>query len=197
MKMTTQSTILLAVLLQLISAKPCTVIINGNKVDPIHAIPHIENISNPKVTGGISYIEGSATSDTLRYANTGNFPLTTRFTDRYNNEWQVSLNDENSQITMIIPSDWDLRFHGDETDRTGFDKQTEWVQVKLFYDEGNGFPTCNSHGIRVEAEAYSLNNIKENKIDEERWNNVLDEVAKGVDILKSLAEIAAEAPVEE
>jgi len=172
----------------MISAKPCTVTVNGKNY-PVHELATIEEIN---AVNAISYIEDTKTKDTLRYAKTRNFPLTTSFTDRYNNEWQVSLNNENSQVTMCIPAGSDIYWHGDEKDRTGFDAQTEWVQLTFSWVSGCGFPTFLSHGILVEAKGYSLNSIKENKIDSERWATVLDDVAKGVDILKALSEIAAE-----
>jgi len=183
-----QSTILFAFLLEMISAKPCTVRRNGN-VYPLNGLATIEEIN---AVNEVSYIEGTEVWNTLRYAQTGNFPLTTSFTDRYNNEWQVSLNNENSQVTMCIPSGSDIYWHGDEDDHQGFDAQTEWVQLTFSYVGGCSFPLLIFHGIRVEAKGYSINSIQENKIDEERWTTVLDDVEKGVDILKALAEIAAE-----
>lgn len=183
----------LITLLQQMSAKPCTVTVNGKNIAPTN-VAHIEDIEKVET---VSYIEGSRTWDTLRYATTGSYPLTTRFTDRYNNEWTVSLNDSNSQVTLCIPSNTEIYWHGDEGDRTGFDAQTEWAQVTFSHADGTGFPTYHSHGIRIEATAYSLDDIKENNIDERRWTAILDDATKGVAILKSLADIAVEMAVPE
>jgi len=204
MKTTAQVTILFAFLLRLLSAGgplpvDCTVTVNGKNVDSVTGLAHIEDINK---INALSYIEGSHTYDTLRYGNPTSFapwsfPLKTSFTDRYKNEWEVALNNENSQVTMCFPGESDLYWHGIDgegpfDDRTRFDAQTEWIQVTLSYQEESDWPWIpNPHGIRVEATAYRFNDINENKIDDWRWAYVLDQVTQGVYILKALADIAA------
>jgi len=158
-----------------------SVTINGDTIDP-RSLPTLESLT----AAGISYVQGTKSNDTCRFATTKGLPLVLTFTDRHNHEYKVQINEPHDSVTFAFPGSPDQYWWGDEKDRTGFDGQTHFIQTHFSYQGSSMF---HSHGIRLNMTSYSLNEIGEKLTDTENWNNVLDLAAKGAEIAKTMAEV--------
>merc|ERR1719171_1817301 len=85
------------------------------------------------------WVTGTRTYDTLRYAETGGFPLRTTFTDESNRVWVAQLDSEADQMNIMFPCMDQILWHGDEDDRTGLDAQSNLCNVQFSYQEPGGF----------------------------------------------------------
>lgn len=127
-----------------------------------------------------NYIEGTSTFDNLRQSG---WPLWVKWTDRFNQLHKVTINNASDEVTVYFPAggkavNWN---HKGGQDRTGFDAETTWVEVKFWYIASDFF---NDHGIRVHLRGYKSVNTGTYSVD---W----DRVKKGLDAGKTVADIAA------
>lgn len=149
-------------------------------VREVKKVPKLEDLR-----GQYQYVEGTRTSDTSRFAQHSSLPIELKFTDRMNKQHKVVIEDMSDEFNMCVPvGNSSLYWYGDEKDRTGFDAQTTWASVKFTYASSS---FVHSHGITIEFNGYSDNGIGENKINTERWNNIMDNAVKGSEIVSNLA----------
>ena len=90
--------------------------------------------------GKVSYIEGTRTFDTGRFAKTSNLPITWIFTDAANVKHFITIEDPTDQLTIVFPSTAQILWHGDERDRTGLDAQTNVVKATFSYAPSSWLP---------------------------------------------------------
>merc|ERR550534_2564316 len=135
------------------------------------------------VDRGILYHDNTKTYDTFRYAKTNSLPLTTKFTDSMNVEWQVQLATQSGTCTMCVPSNTEMLFWGDERDRVGMDATTQFMCFTFWYEPSSWF---HSHGIRVRTEGFTDPKYANN--DWDNWSKALDLVKKGTDIVSAMTE---------
>lgn len=144
--------------------------------------------TDPRMFGNVSYIEGTRTYDTGRFATTSSLPITWIFTDAANTKHFVTIEHSSDQLTMVFPVSSQILWHGDERDRTGLDAQTSVAKATFSY-QGSSF--FQSHGIRVEVEGYKLNEMGYYASDTDSWKSAVDMVVKGTEGVKNLAEAVA------
>ena len=144
--------------------------------------------SDPRMFGKVSYIEGTRTYDTGRFATTSSLPITWVFTDAANTKHFVTIERPDDQLTVVFPVSSQILWHGDERDRTGLDAQTSVAKATFSYQESSFF---HSHGIRVEVEGYKLDDMGYYASDTESWKSAVDMVVKGTEGVKNLAEAVA------
>jgi hypothetical protein len=140
--------------------------------------------------GSLELVSGTRTYDTLRYASTGSFPLTTSFRDSYNHEWKVSIKDSSDEVNLFFPCTNRVNWHGDEEDSTGFDAQCRMCEVKFWYDAGSAMQ---SHGIRLEAQCYALSTIGYRISG--GYDEIIDKVMKGISAAAAIADLISKIPV--
>lgn len=138
----------------------------------------------------MQYIQGSRTYDTWRYANTRNFPLTTKWTDAANVQWKVTLNSNSDGCTVSVPCNPSTMFYGDERDRVGMDAQVNVCKFNFSYEPGGAW---SSHGIRVQSNGYRYNGMGVYMSDTEQWQAVLGLVKQGVEIASAATDVFAKA----
>ena len=144
--------------------------------------------TNPSLFGDVSYIEGTRTYDTGRFATQSSFPLTWTFTDAANTKHFITIECPDDQITVVFPASSQILWHGDERDRTGLDAQTCVVKATFSYAPSSWIQ---SHGIRVEVLGYKLNKMGYYRSDTESWESAVDMFVKGTQGVKNLADAVA------
>ena len=77
-------------------------------------------ITEPSKMGATSYIEGTRTSDTCRFAKTKNLPIQVTFTDACNAVHRVQITSPQDEYTISVMCNHELNWFGDEKDRTGW-----------------------------------------------------------------------------
>jgi len=135
---------------------------------------------------GVSYVSGSSTYDTLRYARTGNFPLKVQFTDSTNGVWEVFITSETDELHLLFPCSRQIIWYGDERDRTGFDAQCNICKVNFYYQPSSWF---NSHGIRLHAQCYALDELGYRVSG--GYSEIMKDIQQGIDAATSIADLAA------
>jgi len=130
--------------------------INGNLVFQEPTIEQYDEYPPFKSHGGLHYISGSKTVDILRY-ETG-LPFCTHFTDSSNHVHDVCIKDRFCQFSMVMPVQWDIQWHGEVFDRTGFD-----ALVAVAFIEFSFKPAMFLHtfpGIRVRCMGYGAGDTR-------------------------------------
>lgn len=151
-----------------------TVQYDNKAVQDVTKLPKVNDFQ-----GTLELVSGTRTSDSLRYRH--GLPLTTTFTDTHNHKWAVSLSSSADELTLFFPCSEQVIWHGDETDRTGFDAQCRMCEVNFRYDAG----------IRLTAKCYALSNIGYRISG--GYDDVMDKVMKGISAAAAIgALIAAE-----
>ena len=99
------------------------------------------NIVFSKKGGGLMYIEGSRTNETLRYGNNDSkLPFEITFSDRFNHTWKVVIDKKDDIVNIFIPCGSQILWYGaDEVTRTATDAETQWASIQFSWQDKLSF----------------------------------------------------------
>jgi len=119
-------------------------LVDKSKLPTMHTLGQMFNTH-------FSTIRDTHTTDVCRFAQSRNFPLKLKFKDRFNDLWEVHIYKESFDTTIFVPASSEIKWHGDEVDRTGLSSETDFARITFSYREAS---IWHSHGINLKVIGY-------------------------------------------